>query len=387
MLALSVFDFAPLEFYLDMSRLFYLGDDNFCRLLSWLDISSICSLDIAVGNEDERSMWLHSLHSIDSESVDEYEHCHASVRWLIMRGARATSISARRSDRTLDNQITDETFAGVGVLFTENMDLINRGFSGLSGTNFNASNGLDRAIFVRKQSWSPLTLIDLSNCRSISDAGVSAIAQGCPQLTSIDLSNNDIISDVGVSAIAKGCPLLTSIDLFGCLGISDFGVSALARGCYYLRLIELGCLDNISDISLLAIAEGCPYLAVVNLHYCRLVSDAGVLAIAQGCRKLTYINLIDCHSVSDVSLLAIAEGCPNLTDIDLNCNLNISAAGVSAIAEGCPHVNDINLQGCNRVLETAVSSLRVHYPHLRIYYRILMFEWIEIGSRHSKLRL
>ena len=240
-----------------MSHLFELGDDNFCCLLNWLDIGSICSLDIAVGNEDERSMWLHSLHSIDSASVDKYEHCHSSIRWLIMRGARATIIRARRSDRTLDNQITDETFAGVGVLFTENMDLINRGFSGLSGTNFNASNGLDRAIFVRKQSWSPLTLIDLSNCRSISDAGVSAIAQGCPQLTSIDLSNNDIISDVGVSAIAKGCPLLTSIDLFGCLGISDIGVLAIAQGYPLLNSIDLSISEIISDVGVSAIAEGC----------------------------------------------------------------------------------------------------------------------------------
>ena len=53
-----------------MSRLFELGEDVFVSLLSWLDIRSICSLDTAVGNKDERLMWLQSLHSIDSKSIE-----------------------------------------------------------------------------------------------------------------------------------------------------------------------------------------------------------------------------------------------------------------------------------------------------------------------------
>ena len=52
-----------------MSRLFELDDDALRSLLSWLDIDSICSLDTAVGNVDERLMWLHSLHSIDSKAI------------------------------------------------------------------------------------------------------------------------------------------------------------------------------------------------------------------------------------------------------------------------------------------------------------------------------
>ena len=93
-----------------MSLLFKLDDDAFVRLLSWLDIGSICSLDTAVGNKDERLMWLDSLHLIDSKAIARYAHHHSSIRWLIMRGARATSIRVRR----LDSQITDTTFAGVG---------------------------------------------------------------------------------------------------------------------------------------------------------------------------------------------------------------------------------------------------------------------------------
>ena len=148
-----------------MSRLFKLGDDAFVSLLSWLDIRSICRLDAAVGNKDERLMWLHSLHSIDSKAIDEYKHCHLSIWWLIKRGARATSIRARRSNLTSDRQITDMTFAGVGILCTQNVDSVNQGFLSWLGMNCDtcqgflswlgmncaATNGLNKAVFVNRQ--------------------------------------------------------------------------------------------------------------------------------------------------------------------------------------------------------------------------------------------
>ena len=75
-----------------MSRLFQLGDDTFGYLLSWFTLRSIINLDIAVGNRAERSYWLFSLQTIDNENIDEYEHTNPSIRWLILRGARTTTI-------------------------------------------------------------------------------------------------------------------------------------------------------------------------------------------------------------------------------------------------------------------------------------------------------
>ena len=78
--------------WLLMSSLFDLDDDGFRHVLCWFDVGCICKLDIAIGNVDERSWWLHSLHTMDSKAVDEYEHNHSSLRWLISRGAGATKI-------------------------------------------------------------------------------------------------------------------------------------------------------------------------------------------------------------------------------------------------------------------------------------------------------
>ena len=156
-----MFNVARSTIYLDMSRLFQLGDDLFVSLLSWLDINSICSLDTAVGNLVERLIWLRSLNSIDSKVIDDYQHCHSSIKWLIMRGARATSIRARRSNRTSDRQITDMTFAGMGILFTQNVDSVNQGLFSWLGIKCDTSIDLDKAVFIRTQGLSQVASIDL----------------------------------------------------------------------------------------------------------------------------------------------------------------------------------------------------------------------------------
>ena len=104
-----------------MSSFFELGDDGFRDVLSWLDVGCICRLDIAVGNVDERLLWLRSLHTMDSKAVDEYGHSHSSLRWLISRGARATAIRIRGINLESD-RITDQSFRGIGLLCALEVD-------------------------------------------------------------------------------------------------------------------------------------------------------------------------------------------------------------------------------------------------------------------------
>ena len=98
-----------------MSRLLSLCDDSLRNLLSWLDLRSICHLDNAIGNVDERLLWLHSLQMMDTQAVDKHQHCHLSIRWLIRSGARTTVIRLSRLNQK--DSITDETFAGIGIHF------------------------------------------------------------------------------------------------------------------------------------------------------------------------------------------------------------------------------------------------------------------------------
>ena len=336
-----------------MSRLFQLGDDSFHYLLSWLDLVCVSKLDTAIGNKDERSLWLYSLYTMDSKAVDEYGHSHSSIRWLIRRGARATRIRIRH--RNIEwNRITDETFAGVGILssqgtHTDYIDCtLNTGCANTSmsritkshrSENHNFTTDPDPYSSVRPRSRQNLTSIDLSNCRNISHGGLSAIAEGCHDLTWIDLGHCESMSDEGLSAIAEGCHHLRSINLRSC---------------------------HISDISLSAIAQFCHHLTSINLSNCDGISDEGLSAIAEGCHHLTSINLTHCIGISDISLSAIAEGCHNLTSINLGHCVSISVEGLSAIAEGCLNLTSINLSRSPNISKSYISSFKKRYPRLGV---------------------
>ena len=86
-----------------------------------------------------------------------------------------------------------------------------------------------------------LQRINLSNCKKITDTGVSAIAQHCPLLSDINVFGCELLTDIGVSAIAQHCPLLSNIDVSGCHLMTDIGVSAIARHCPLLSNISLSC--------------------------------------------------------------------------------------------------------------------------------------------------
>ena len=82
-----------------------------------------------------------------------------------------------------------------------------------------------------------MTSIDLGGCRSISDIGISAIAEGCHQLTWIYLDGCILISDIGISAIAEGCHHLASVSISECTEIVPEKRSAL---CLRYPRVEIG---------------------------------------------------------------------------------------------------------------------------------------------------
>ena len=295
-----------------MSCLFQLGDNVILYLLSWLDIDSIRTLDIAIGNAEERLLWLRSLHMIDSKAIDEYEHCHSSIRWLIMRGARVTRIRAKNLRYGSNQEITDQTIIGVDILPARNVNLVDGIFLSSSQINCETTNDVGVGVPVKKQLNSQLTAIDLSECMRITDAGVLAIAQNCPHLTSLDLSNNFVLSDIGLSAIAESCHHLTSIGLFNIWNLSDIGASAIAEGCHHLTSIDISFNRKVTDVGILAIAQGCPQLMFVNLSYCEQISEIGVQAMLQSCSNLTSINLTYCNRFPTSKLSMLARRYPKL---------------------------------------------------------------------------
>ena len=155
-------------------------------MLSWLDLVCLCKLDIAIGNADERLLWLHSLHTMDSEAVDEYEHSHSSIRWLIRRGARATIIRIRGTELER-NRFTDQTFVGICDSFTSDVYTDDR------------NDNMHNSVAVTLKSHSTLRN-RFKNLDITTDTNTCTLVRRwvCPHLTSIDFSYCHRISDIGV---------------------------------------------------------------------------------------------------------------------------------------------------------------------------------------------
>ena len=63
----------------DRSSLFNTCNDLMMLVLSYLDIESICHIDIAVSNATERHIWWTSLSVNYHATFSEYEHCEESI--------------------------------------------------------------------------------------------------------------------------------------------------------------------------------------------------------------------------------------------------------------------------------------------------------------------
>ena len=80
----------------DRSFLFRTSNDLMISILNYLDIESICHIDIAVSNTPERNIWLTGLSMNNLVTFSEYKHCKESIRWTAKRGIRLMINDKRR---------------------------------------------------------------------------------------------------------------------------------------------------------------------------------------------------------------------------------------------------------------------------------------------------
>jgi hypothetical protein len=127
-------------------------------------------------------------------------HSHSSMRWLISRDLRTSSIMM--SDQYCD-QITDLTFESMNIP------------------------GLER--------------ISLDSCYNVTYDIIRAVLRGCPLLVEISLAycNHRGMTDAIPLELGLWCPQLRSISLEGCIWLTDVGVSSLSRGCPLLQSVDL----------------------------------------------------------------------------------------------------------------------------------------------------
>jgi hypothetical protein len=209
-----------------------------------------------------------------------------------------------------------------------------------------------------------LTELNVSLCRSITDAGVTAFACGASRfsLTSLNLSSCSGVTDVSVKAVAE-LPSLQSLDLSWCNTVTDAGVEVL-RGATQLRSLAIReC--SVTDVGVEAISS-LPSLAELHLSVGEGITDRSFEALSEVCTLQTlgvYRLRPDCPCITDVGLTRLAKGCPNIKSLTLPHREGLSDSGVVQLA-AMRGLESLRLYGCDRITDASLQSLLPVLRHL-----------------------
>lgn len=162
--------------------------------------------------------------------------------------------------------------------------------------------------------------LELHCCGDLSLKGIS----GCQNLQvvkligSVDGFYNSTVSDIGLTILAQGCRRLVKLELCGCEGSYD-GIKAIGQCCQMLE--ELSLSDHRMDGGWLAALSFCSNLKTLRLQSCKGIdSSPGPQEHLGSCVALEELHLQRCH----------------MKDRD----------GVEALFLVCAHVREIVLQNC-----------------------------------------
>lgn len=170
-----------------------------------------------------------------------------------------------------------------------------------------------------------ITLMD-PNCK---DVGLAAIGQHCHLLESFSCTYAHEVRnlDAGIAAIARGCPQLKRLNLSYCPLITGAGLTAIVAHCAQLEVLVLRNYNaHVTDASLLELAHSaCAHrLQVLSVEGCQGLTGTGLAAVATHCRDLRSLNIQHCRM-------------PQLEKLDINNGhqAEYTCEGMLAIAERC----------------------------------------------------
>ncbi|XP_019157917.1 PREDICTED: EIN3-binding F-box protein 1-like [Ipomoea nil] len=244
----------------------------------------------------------------------------------------------------------------------------------------------------------------------ITNAGLLAIARGCPSLRALSLWDVPCVGDEGLMEIAKECHSLEKLDLCQCPWISSKGLVAIAERCPSLTWLTIESCSSIGNEGLQAIGRHCSLLQSVTIKDCPLVGDQGVATLlsstssaptkvklhglkitdfslavighygkaitslalsalqnvsqkgfwvmgnAGGLKTLASLTISSCRGTTDVSLEAVGKGCPNLKLMCLAKCCFVSDHGLVAFSKAAGGLESLQVEECNRITQIGVVN-------------------------------
>lgn len=169
-------------------------------------------------------------------------------------------------------------------------------------------------IIALSQGCQLLEKLCLSHCDGVNGYGLMALCKYLSHLKTLVLRDCEYLTDDDMNLFRYGSftNTLTSVDISDCKGISNVGVSALCNSLgSTLRALNLaGC--KVTDSVMPSICANCHKLNELDLSRCRLLTDQTVHTLVSGVTGLTTLKLDGNQKITSKTLLSYTSGTTKL---------------------------------------------------------------------------
>eukprot|EP00035_Acanthoeca_spectabilis_P034848 m.31172 g.31172 ORF g.31172 m.31172 type:complete len:479 (-) comp6906_c0_seq1:97-1533(-) len=201
---------------------------------------------------------------------------------------------------------------------------------------------------------------------TITDRGVSALVRGCPLLTELTFVDGAIgVGDEGLTAVGECCPWLMTIRV-RCdpetQVLTDVGLVALAQGCPNLAIVSFIHATLITDRGLTAVARCCRNLDRIRVQGAS-VTNVGVMEMAERCRGLTCVDFT-ATGIMDAAVRELVTLCPRLRMLDIMMCPLLTDLTVDFLIEQRHRGLVLSMTGSTGISDEGLGRLWSVYPDL-----------------------
>ncbi|KAL2826066.1 hypothetical protein BDW59DRAFT_171965 [Aspergillus cavernicola] len=213
--------------------------------------------------------------------------------------------------------------------------------------------------------------LTLTNCRKLTDNGVSDLVEGSRHLQALDVSDLRSLTDHTLLKVAENCPRLQGLNITGCTKVTDDSLIVVSEKCRLLKRLKLNGVLQVTDKAIMSFAQNCPSILEIDLQECKQVTNLSVTTLVATLQNLRELRLAHCTEIDDSAFLELPKhiSLGSLRILDLTACENIRDDSVERIVNSAPRLRNLVLAKCRFITDRAVWAIcklgkNLHYVHL-----------------------
>ncbi|KAL1222235.1 F-box protein [Cardamine amara subsp. amara] len=178
---------------------------------------------------------------------------------------------------------------------------------------------------------------------------------------SVDGLYSSSVSDIGLTFLAQGCKRLVKLELSGCEGSFD-GIKAIGQCCEVLD--ELSISDHRMDDGWISAISYFESLKTLRISSCRKIDHSpGPEKLLRSCLALESLQLKRCCLNDTDGMRALFKVCDGATNVNIQDCWGLNDDCFS-LAKSFRRVRFLSLEGCSVLTSSGLESVVLHWEEL-----------------------